>query len=74
MITKHSIDLKRINEPCFAKATHNMCRVFGMPREDCNSYKCSFYKPQGCKDWVRIEDRTGINLIPPEEAYGGKRK
>ena len=72
MITKCSIDLTRINEPCFARTTHNMCRVFGLIQDGCNSYRCAFYKPKGCKAWIRIEDRTGINLIPPEEAFGRK--
>ena len=70
MITKHSIDLTKINEPCFAEARNNTCRVYGEKQEICRSYKCRFYKPQNCKSWIRIEDRTGINLIPPEEAYG----
>ena len=70
MITKHSINLKNINEPCFAKTKLGVCRVYGLFQEGCGSYKCPFYKPAGCKEWVRIEDRTGINLIPPEEAYG----
>jgi len=71
MITKHSIDLKRIDSPCFAlsKIT-NGCKILKRTDENCNTYKCPYYKPVGCKDWVRIEDRHGINLIPPEEAFG----
>lgn len=70
MITKHSIDLTKINEPCFALTKVRTCKVYGFPERDCNSYRCPFYKPQNCKSWIRIEDNTGINLIPPEEAYG----
>jgi len=70
MITKHSIDLTKVNETCFAKTSLGICRIFGILRDDCGSYKCPFYKPDGCKAWVRIEDRTGVNLIPPEEAFG----
>ena len=69
MVTKHSIDLTRVNEPCFAKTKLGMCRVYGTMTVDCGSYKCPFYKPEGCKEWVRIEDRTGVNLIPPEDAF-----
>ena len=67
MITKHSIDLTRIYEPCFAKTKLGQCRVMVVPDEHCGSYRCPFYKPKHCKSWVRIEDRTGINLVPPEE-------
>lgn len=75
MITVHSIDLKKINSPCFAlsKALKG-CKVLIHTEEECCTYKCPFYKPDGCKDWVRIEDRTGINLIPPEEAFGRNRR
>lgn len=34
---------------------------------------CPFYKPEDCKEWVRIEDEEGIYLIPPEE-YKALRK
>ena len=74
MITKHSIDLTRISEPCFAYAHHiDDCKVLIKKHKGCNTYKCPFYKPANCKDWVRIEDRTRINLIPPEDAYGEER-
>ena len=73
MITKHSIDLRKVNDPCFAITPFKSCRVFGQLRKECGTYKCSFYKPKGCKDWIRITDRTGTNLIPPEDVFiGGK--
>ena len=68
MITKHSINLKTLNDPCFANNTRYYgCMVLTKVHKDCGSYKCPFYKPHNCKDWVRIEDKTGINLIPPED-------
>lgn len=67
MITKHSIDLKRINDKCFAKSVRDSCRITSAVNDKCGTYRCPFYKPEGCKDWVRIEDNTGINLIPPED-------
>ncbi len=71
MVTQHSIDLKRITEPCFARVgtgKTNGCAVLTrMDSDVCNSYKCPFYKPAACRTWIRIEDETGINLIPPEE-------
>lgn len=69
MITLHSVDLTMTTEPCFALTYDGDCRVLIMPHRNCCTYKCPFYKPDGCKDWVRIEDRQGINLIPPEEAF-----
>lgn len=66
MITKHSIDLKMMEEPCFAHKL-GQCLVLVRQHEGCGSYKCPFYKPKGCKAWIRLEDRTGINLIPPED-------
>lgn len=71
MITTHSIDLTRLSEePCFGLGFQKECKVLTMQHEECGSYKCPFYKPKLCKAWVRIEDTYGINLIPPEEAYG----
>ena len=66
MVTKHSIDLKRVNDPCYAMGKFG-CTVLNERFEHCGTYKCHFYKPVNCKNWIRIEDRTGINLIPPEE-------
>ena len=66
MITLHSIDLKTTEEPCFAKSRMGMCKLLTIMPERCN-YRCKFYKPNGCKDWIRVEDRQGVNLIPPEE-------
>ena len=74
MITKHSLDLITIQDPCFALTYGGGCRALILPHKNCGDYRCPFYKPVGCKDWVRIEDRQGINLIPPEEAYGKKRR
>lgn len=70
MITKHSINLKAINEDCFATTKFGGCKILIAQQETCNTYKCPFYKPANCKSWVRIEDRHGVNLIPPEEAFG----
>jgi hypothetical protein len=70
MITKSSIDLTKINEPCFALIggrSSGWCSILLTTHTDCGTYRCPFYKPRGCKDWIRIEDRMGINLIPKEE-------
>lgn len=61
MITRHSINLKNVDDPCFAMIGHSQgCRVLMQTHERCGSYKCPFYKPKGCKDWVRIDDRMGV--------------
>ena len=68
MITKHSIDLTKVNDPCFATNTkYGGCRILIGIHPDCGTFGCPFYKPYECKDWIRIEDNTGINLIPPED-------
>lgn len=68
MITKHSIDLTRVNDPCCGLIGNGEgCRILIQMDEHCGTWRCPFYKPQGCKDWIRIKDRTGINLIPPED-------
>ena len=67
MVTKNSINLKQIYDPCFATTPYGGCKILIFMHEECGSYKCPFYKPVNCKDWVRIDDRTGVNLIPPED-------
>ena len=70
MITIHSINLKQVTDPCFATIGNKEvqgCRSLVKLHEGCGTYKCPFYKPMDCSDWIRVEDRTGVNLIPPEE-------
>ena len=66
MITLHSIDLKTTDEPCFARTRLGSCKLLVFMAKECG-YKCPFYKPDGCRDWIRIDDKQGSNLIPPEE-------
>lgn len=74
MITKNSMDLKHISDPCFAAIGNSGgCRLLMRTDNGCGTYKCPFYKPRDCKEWVRIDDRMGSNLIPPED-LGGNRK
>lgn len=77
MITLHSIDLKTTTEPCFAeigRSNNKNCRLLYKMGKDCGSYKCPFYKPRDCKDWVRVEDRLGVSIVPPEEYYRYRRR
>ncbi len=75
MITLHSIDLKYSIDPCFAAINvrgTNGCRLLHKMSKSCN-YKCPFYKPKDCKDWIRVEDSQGICVVPPEEYYKYRR-
>jgi hypothetical protein len=67
MITKNSIDLRFETAPCFALGFRGMCGALSVKNENCGTVKCPFYKPIGCKDWIRVEDCQGVHLVPPEE-------
>jgi hypothetical protein len=60
---------------CFAKTTGG-CLIFGGKcKTGCGTYKCDFYKPDGCKDWIRCNSENGlVKLFPPEEVSYGKDK
>ena len=49
-------------QKCFAELG-NACAA--LRRKDCEG--CSFYKPEGCKDWVRYERQGKVYLVDPEE-------
>lgn len=75
MITLHSIDLKYIKEPClFLTPRYDVCKLLTTGHKSCGSYKCPFYKPQGCKDWIRVEDGHGVSLVPAEEYYTYRKR
>lgn len=67
MRTKNSIDLKKSNQRCNSLMTGAGCSSMTGVHKDCGTYRCPFYKPQDCGDWIRVEDKDGISLIPPEE-------
>lgn len=74
MITLHSIDLNYIHEKCFAESYKGLCRILITKNDVCGTSKCPFYKPDGCKDWVRVEDNRGIFIIPIEEYRDYRRR
>lgn len=75
MITLHSIDLRYIKDPChFTTPRYGGCKLLTTDHKQCGTYKCPFYKPQGCKDWIRVEDRQGVSLVPAEEYYRYRRR
>ena len=71
MKTPHSINLMSVKERCFAM-DEGICDAMTIKQKHCGTWKCPFYKPEGCKEWIRLEDEYGINLIPPEEANWGR--
>lgn len=70
MKTKNSIDLKGVNDPCIGMGWQGSCLLLNRMEPGCGSYRCNFYKPEGCESWTRIEDKNGVNLIPPEDWKG----
>lgn len=74
MRTRNSINLRKTKEPCSSRSELIICEALAHHISDCGTYKCPFYKPKGCKDWIRVEDEEGVNLIPPEEYYALAKK
>ena len=63
------IDLTGIKDKCCAQQ-HGQCTVMSADIQlECN-YRCPFYKPEGCKDWIRIEAKGRVLLYSPEEMQG----
>ena len=69
MITKNSIDLKSTYDNCYAESLKGTCKILISKSKHCRTHRCPFYKPQGAKEWIRVEDKKGVYLVPPEE-YG----
>lgn len=72
MITKNSINLKITEAKCFAmigRPADGACNILSAIHEKCGNYRCPFFKPEGCKDWIRSGGRRGTVLVPPEEYY-----
>lgn len=68
MKTPNSLDLTKVRSECFAKDILGNCDAMTTMDAHCGTYRCPFYKPEGCEDWIRIERLNEIYLIPPEEA------
>lgn len=69
MRTPNSINLEMPHGSCWALLRGTCSASTEQKEDDCCTYRCPFYKPKDCEDWIRIEDKQGINLIPPEEYY-----
>lgn len=58
---------------CVSKIAGGCLAMGGKCAKDCGTYKCVFYKPEGCQDWYRDETPSGlVRLFPPEEVSYGK--
>lgn len=75
MKTHNSLDLMQCDAPCAMSFKQNgvACGLLTRYGKECGSAECPFYKPRGCKDWIRVEDEDGIIIIPPEEYYAARR-
>lgn len=61
------VEISKCKEPCFAQLNVG-CKVLTC---DCvGKDECPFYKPQGCNDWIRVENNGEVWIVPPEEYYG----
>ena len=74
MITLHSIDLAYTKDKCFGESLKGICRILTIKSDVCRTPKCPFYKPESCKDWVRVEDKRGTYIVPIEEYKDYRRK
>lgn len=61
------VKITKCTEPCFAKLSTG-CKILTVECEDAGS-TCPFYKPKSCKDWIRVENRGEVWIVPPEEYY-----
>lgn len=52
-------------------ATKHGCAALKEAEDTCGTYRCPFYKPKGCKDWIRRDREKKVLLIPPEDYYKG---
>lgn len=58
------IDLRVEEGRCFAAFMGGKdCAILQKMPKKCTARHCRFYKPKGCRDWVRINNA----LFPPEE-------
>lgn len=56
---------------CFAVMTDGCSALKGV-HPKCGTYRCPFYKPKDCQDWVRKDARSAVYLLMPEEVEHGE--
>lgn len=52
---------------CNHKSCFGDCTLLKAKDEHCGTYQCPFYKPRGCKDWVRLEQDGIVKMHQPDE-------
>lgn len=62
---------KETDGKCFADSEWG-CEAMTGYHKKCGTYQCTFYKPIGCEDWVKIEHENCIKLYSPREYYNAK--
>lgn len=53
---------------CYADGLFG-CDAMSAYEVTCGTYRCPFYKPIGCEDWVKLESKDHVTLYPPEEYF-----
>lgn len=64
------VKLDTIKEKCFADWDERGCKC--RTSECVGRENCPFYKPESCEDWIRVEIKGEVWLVPPEEYYDEK--
>lgn len=55
---------------CFADSDFG-CMALKDEHPKCGTYGCPLYKPEDCKEWVRLDTRNMARIFAPEEVdYG----
>lgn len=57
---------------CFADWTGE-CSTMVERDRNCGSYKCPFYKPLDCEEWIKIEKEDHVEFYTPEEYYSANK-
>lgn len=57
---------------CFADETGGCYAMIERDR-NCGSYKCPFYKPSDCEEWIKREKESHVELFTPEEYYSANK-
>lgn len=60
------IDITEYTERCFADRMGVCSVLVETITDECNA-TCPFYKPKGCREWVRINTDAKAWLLTPEE-------
>ena len=61
--------IKMFNESdgkCFALMCDG-CLALNDCEIGCGTYRCKWYKPMDCKDWIRLDTRNMARMFAPEE-------